>query len=331
MRLTVLPLLRSRGFATLRPDCPALPAERERGRMIEGASSDWQRQAQTQRYPMTRHLAISILAASLVALGMGGCQQGPFQPKTAAKTAPAASGVFQQPSGALASQMQDLNRRVGQLDLNNADLHRQLAQAQQDRQTSQEQVALLQKQLGEVASRLKDTQVAKLESDKQINALQASTRSRGGATITANNSVRQSLAAVAIPGLDIRQDGEVIRIEIPADKLFLPGNAQLQTDGYRILDEVAAAVQRTYSRQRIVVEGHTDDSLSVNPTAAHSLATAQAQAVFGQLVQRGRLPARQLSVLAMGENHPLASNATPAGKAKNRRVEIVVYPDTIDG
>lgn len=280
---------------------------------------------------MTRYLAIPILAAIAVAAFTGGCQQGPFQPKTAAKTAPAATNVFQQPTGQLASQMQDLNRRVGQLDLNNADLHRQLAQAQQDRQTSQEQVGLLQKQLGEVASRLKDTQVAKIEADKQVNALQASTRSRGGATITANNSVRQSLAAVAIPGLDIRQDGEVIRIEVPADKLFSPGTAQLQPDGYRILDEVAAAVQRTYSRQRIVVEGHTDDSLGANPTGAHSLATAQAQTVFTQLVQRGRLPARQLSVLAMGENHPLASNATPAGKAKNRRIEVVVYPDTIDG
>ena len=63
------------------------------------------------------------------------------------------------------------------------------------------------------------------------------------------------------------------------------------------------------------------------------LTSAQAQSVFQQLVRSvSRLPpARQLSVLAMGENHPLASNATPAGKAKNRRIEIVVYPDTIDG
>src|SRR5688572_27663245 len=259
---------------------------------------------------MKRFLAIPIAIACTAAALSGGCQQGPFQPKTAAKTGPAAANVLQ-PNAALASQMQDLNRRVGQLDLNNADLHRQLAQAQQDRQTSQEQVALLQKQLGEVASRLKDTQVAKLEADKQVNALQASTRSRGGAMITANNSVRQSLATVAIPGLDIRQDGEVIRIEVPADKLFSPGTVQLQPDGYRILDEVAAVVQRTYPRQRIVVEGHTDDSFAANPTGAHALATAQAQAVFTQLVQRGRLPARQLSVLAMGENHPLASNATP--------------------
>jgi flagellar motor protein MotB len=277
---------------------------------------------------MMRSPTITVILA--ITAAVVGCKQGPFQPP-AAKQANAANVFQQQSSPALASQMQDLNRRVGQLDLNNADLHRQLAQAEQQRQTSQQQVELLQRQLGEMATRLKDTQVAKQEADKQVTAMQASTRLRGGATITANNSVRQSLATVAIPGLDIRQDGEVIRIEIPGDKLFLPGTAQLQTDGYRILDEVAAAVQRSYPRQRIVVEGHTDDSLTASSTAAHTLTTNQAQAVFAQLVQRGRLPARQLSVLAMGENHPLASNGTPAGKAKNRRIEIVIYPDTMDG
>jgi flagellar motor protein MotB len=270
-------------------------------------------------------LPISLLLACCLA----GCKEGPFAPP-ASQTKAAAVFPQGQQAPAIAAQVQDLNRRVGQLDLNNADLHRQLAQAEQARQTSQDQVSLLQKQLGDMASRLKDTQIAKAEADKQVSAIQASTRARGGATITANNSIRQSLALVSIPGLDVRQDSEVIRIEVPSDKLFTPGTAQLQTDGARILDEVAAAVHRTYPRQRIVVEAHTDDSLGTNPTAAHALTTGQAQAVFQQLVQRGRLPARQLAVLAMGENHPLASNATPAGKAKNRRIEIVVYPDTID-
>ena len=279
---------------------------------------------------MRSSLAISICTAASVLLA-GGCKEGPYAPAMAARDAKATNVFQQQQSQAIVSQMQDLNRRVGQLDMNNADLHRQLAQVEQARQTSQEQVSLLQKQLGEMATRLKDTQLAKAEADRQVSAIQASTRARGGATITANNSIRQSLSLVQIPGLDIRQDGEVIRIEIPGDKLFSPGTAQLQIDGYRVLDEVAAAVQRTYARQRIVVEAHTDDSLGMNATAAHMLTSSQAQAVFQQLVQRGRLPARQLSVLAMGENHPLASNATPAGKAKNRRIEIVVYPDTIDG
>jgi flagellar motor protein MotB len=281
-------------------------------------------------------LSVTLLFFFALAASLAGCKQGPFAPsaKPVNSTA-AAPNIFQQQAQTLTSQVGDLNRRVSQLDLNNADLHRQLAQAdqqrQQERQTAQEQISLLQKQLGDTAARLKDAQLARADADKQVNALQASTRLRGGAAITANNSVRQSLATVAIPGLDIRQDGEVIRIEIPGDKLFLPGTAQLQSDGYRILDEVAAAVQRTYGRQRIVIEGHTDDSLAANPTGAHLLTSAQTQAVFQQLVQRGRLPPRQLSVLAMGENHPLVSNGTPAGKAKNRRVELVVYPDTIDG
>ena len=271
-------------------------------------------------------LAIFFAAAGALAAG---CQQGPFQ---AAAAKPAATGAaYQQQSQALTAQVQDLNRRVSQLDQNNADLHKQLAQHEQARQAAESQVKLLQQQIDVAARQARESLLARQEAEKQVTALQASTRARGGATITANSSIRQSLQTVAIPGLDIRQDGAVIRIEVPGDKLFATGGAQLQADGYRILDEVAAAVQRSYSRQRIVVEAHTDDSLASTPTAAHSLTSAQAQAVFTQLVHRGRLPARQLSVLALGDNHPLASNATPVGKAKNRRIEIVVYPDTIDG
>lgn len=273
------------------------------------------------------------LVCSAAALSQG-CQQGPFQTAKSGSPVqllqPSAASPATSPTATATSHLQELERRLAQLDSNNAELHRQLAQAEQARQAAQQQVSLLQQQLGDVAARLKEMQVAKQQADQQVQALQASTRLRGGATITANNSLRQSLGIVSIPGLEIRQEGEVIRIELPGDKLFVPGTAQLQTDGYRILDEVASAIQRTYPRQRIVIEGHTDDSLAANPTAAHLLTTAQAQAVFAQLVQRGRLPPRQLSVLAMGDNHPLASNATPAGKAKNRRIEIVVYPDPLD-
>ncbi|MEX2174546.1 MAG: OmpA family protein [Pirellulaceae bacterium] len=269
---------------------------------------------------------IAILAA-LVGLCAVGCKNGVFQ--TPATTAPATSSAFQQQAQSLATQVQDLNRRVAQLDLNNTDLHRQLAQSQQQRQTSQDQVELLQKQLGEVAQKYKSSQLAQQDAQKQVGALQASTQFRGGAAITANNSVKQSLSAVSIPGMEIRQEGGVVRIEIPGDKLFVPGSGQLQNDAYRLLDEVSAAILRSYPRQRIVVEGHTDDAAAANPTAAHALTSAQAQAVFAQLVQRGRIPPRQLSILAMGENHPQASNATAAGKAKNRRVEVVIYPDSL--
>jgi chemotaxis protein MotB len=273
-------------------------------------------------------LAVCALACGTLLLAAAGCKNGAFQPPPSATTATGNAAIPQQ-AQALAAQVQDLNRRVTQLDLNNADLHRQLAQKAQQEAAAKEQVALLQKELGTIAQRYKDSQVAQQEAQQKVSALEASTRFRGGASISANSSVRQSLAAVSIPGLDIRQDGELIRIEIPADKLFVPGSPQVQATGQRILDEVAAAIARSYPRQRIVIEGHTDDSFAASPATGHALAGQQAQAVFAQLVERGRLPARQLSVLAMGDNHPLASNATPAGKAKNRRIEIVVYPDSL--
>src|SRR4051812_48196891 len=150
---------------------------------------------------MNTRCAIAILATAAALLCAGGCKEGPFAPMVTQQAKPA-NPLAPQQSTQIASQVSDLNRRVSQLDLNNADLHRQLAQAEQARQASQEQVSLLQKQLGDMAGKLKDTQVAKAEVEKQVNAIQASTRVRGGATITANNSIRQSLAPVAIPGLE---------------------------------------------------------------------------------------------------------------------------------
>jgi flagellar motor protein MotB len=292
--------------------------------------------------PHHRPHRASLLAVLAVCAGLSaaGCKQGPFQPAVAGVAQPntgsiaaattAQSNVWQQQAQSLASQVQDLNRRVGQLDVNNSDLHRQLAQAEQQRTQYTDQVNVLQKQLGEMASKVRDTSLAKQEADKQLTALQASTQFRGGASISANNSVRQSLTPVSLPGINVRQEGEVIRIELPSDKLFAPGSAQLQADGVRILDEVAGAISRSYPRQRVIIEGHTDNSAAFNPAAAHMLSGGQAQAVFQQFVQRNHLPQRQLSILAMGENHPIASNATPAGQSANRRVEVVIYPDALD-
>ena len=53
-------------------------------------------------------------------------------------------------------------------------------------------------------------------------------------------------------------------------------------------------------------------------------------AVFEQLTRRNRLPAKQFFVTAQGANRPLSPNSTQAGRAKNRRVELVVYPDLVE-
>ena len=64
-----------------------------------------------------------------------------------------------------------------------------------------------------------------------------------------------------------------------------------------------------------------------------SSCTARAAAVFDFLTTRTPLKEGQLFIVAHGANHPLVSNATAAGRTRNRRVELVIYPErtTKDG
>lgn len=292
---------------------------------------------------MRVNLVITILlflAGSACALG---CKNNPFVPaggiaQTAAPGAPAATSTtanavasnVAQAQQALNAQLTDLNRRISQLDANNRDLHTQLAQSDQARQQLQSQIGLLQKQLAETTGKIKGYELAKTEAEKRVQAIEASTRIRGGATLSANSNLKQALSAVQITGLEVHQQGDVVRIEMPAEKLFSGSTPTLTADGTRHLDDVAAAIARSYPRQRIVIEGHTDNATQLNPSAAHAMTATQAGAVFQHLVTAGQLKPQQLSILAMGGNHPKASNATPQGQAQNRRIEIVVYPDAYD-
>jgi flagellar motor protein MotB len=245
------------------------------------------------------------------------------------------------------AQLEDLQRRTGQLDSNNNDLHTQIAQSRQQTQLLRDQVGLLQQQLSDSATQLREAQIAQQEAEQQmqlaqqqaaqtskeaeqqIATFQASMQRKVGARITANNSSTAKLTAVNIAGVETRAEGDLIRITIPTDQIFVRGSAQLQTAAYGTLDQAAAAIAKHYSRNIVVIEGHTDNvSLPGSRfTSLHALAAGQATAVFEQLTTRNQLPSAQLRIMAQGPAHPLVSNGSVAGQAQNRRIELVVYPE----
>jgi flagellar motor protein MotB len=123
----------------------------------------------------------------------------------------------------------------------------------------------------------------------------------------------------------------VVRIELPADQLFLPGTAQFHQGAFGLLDRAASVVAQNYPQQIVVIEGHTSSApVPGGRYSNHELAAAQATAVFNQLTQRNRLPSDQLKILSQGPTQPLASNANTAGQAKNRRIELAIYPETAE-
>lgn len=227
------------------------------------------------------------------------------------------------------SQIAEFERRATGLDASNRDLHSQLAQAQQQSKILQDELVLVRRQLSDTANQLAQTQQLATEREKKVEAMMASTQYRGGAVIRPNNSLKADLSKIAIPGVTARQDGDVIRLEIPADNLFVPGTNTLTQNADNVLSQVSGVLQREFAANKVGVEGHTDNQPVRSPyTSVHQLSASMAQTIFDQLTGRYRIDPARLVVVGHGSNHPVVSNATPAGQQRNRRVDLVIYPDS---
>lgn len=119
-------------------------------------------------------------------------------------------------------------------------------------------------------------------------------------------------------------DEQKIIIRISESMLFDPGSDELLKDGLPVLDEVAAALRDLPNDLRI--EGHTDN-IPVNtprfPTN-WDLSSARALKILKYFIDSHKCDPRKLSALGFGEYRPVDSNDTPAGRAKNRRVDITL-------
>lgn len=239
-------------------------------------------------------------------------------------------------------QLAEIRKRALELDADNRQLHTQLAQAQQQSRLMEDQANLLKQQLSDTAQRLatavqgqqeadRKFQLAQQEANQRVSALQATLPRQGSATLRANSSLRQNLSAITIAGLNVRQDGDVIRIELPSDQIFATGSATLTGEAVAAIDAVAKAIQQNYPQQILGIEAHTDNASSPGGSwqSPHQLTAAQAMAIFDQLSERYQFDSRRMFVLGHGPNYPIASNATPGGQQRNRRVEVVVYPETV--
>lgn len=121
--------------------------------------------------------------------------------------------------------------------------------------------------------------------------------------------------------------GEGIAIRISSSLLFHRGRATLAPEAVDVVDRVAAVLAPLPNAIR--VEGHTDDlppEGTQYPNNWH-LSVARALAVLERLVGDGIRPDR-LAAAGYGEQRPIASNADETGRARNRRVDVLVlYPD----
>lgn len=116
------------------------------------------------------------------------------------------------------------------------------------------------------------------------------------------------------------------RIQITLEDGLLFGSAQTRFNqtAVTVLSEVAAALAKIPGQ--ILVEGHTDNRplVSARYPSNWELSTARAAQVVKYLISTKQVVPERLAAVGYADSKPIASNATPAGQATNRRVEIVL-------
>ncbi|MDO9286869.1 MAG: OmpA family protein [Aquabacterium sp.] len=123
--------------------------------------------------------------------------------------------------------------------------------------------------------------------------------------------------ASAGTGIEVaRTNDDRLRLNVPADFSFDIGSATIQPAMRPVLDEIARNLDRNVM---VTIVGHTDSTGS--DALNDRLAVDRASAVRDYLSARGVASSR-VSVQGRGAREPVATNATDAGRAANRRVEI---------
>jgi len=133
--------------------------------------------------------------------------------------------------------------------------------------------------------------------------------------------------ATGFEGMDVAYDAAAGTITVTLDNaiLFDSGKADLKKNRIVELDHIHSVLQQSYAGNMIDVVGHTDaDPIKKSKWKDNwELSSQRALTVIRYLTNKG-FNSAQIRAVGCGESRPVAPNTSTSGKAKNRRVEIVV-------
>jgi chemotaxis protein MotB len=148
---------------------------------------------------------------------------------------------------------------------------------------------------------------------------------------TADSLQEKLKAEIARGDIKLSQSGDRIQVDLVDKILFDSGQAALTARGQEVLGRVAE-VLKTIEDKQILVSGHTDNAPITNEELKKQFATnwelsvARAVNVVRYLSEVGNVPPGHLSAAGYSQYKPVANNATPKGRAANRRIEILLTP-----
>jgi len=123
-------------------------------------------------------------------------------------------------------------------------------------------------------------------------------------------------------GVQVVREGDNIRLVMPNNITFGLNRSEVQSGFYATLNSVAKVLVE-FDESVLAVNGHTDSSGADSYNMELSIKRAQSVANY---LQQQQISGDRLRVRGYGESMPIATNDSEAGRAKNRRVELLIEP-----
>jgi chemotaxis protein MotB len=146
-----------------------------------------------------------------------------------------------------------------------------------------------------------------------------------------SNSLKKA-GGVPLKGVEVTLQERGVKVTLDSRLLFNAGSAQLNERGAKFLDAIASRLRSHLLYHLLHVEGHTDGQpLWKHPVYPSNweLSSARASVVVRHLINIQKFSPRDLAAVGYADTRPVASNTTGEGRAKNRRIDIILFSKAV--
>ncbi|UKT65689.1 OmpA/MotB family protein [Pedobacter mucosus] len=164
-------------------------------------------------------------------------------------------------------------------------------------------------------------------SNKYIKQLVNAKNKSDSLNMVLTNNLTRSLSREELGDVDVQVLKGVVYISLADNMLYKSGSYEVSDKAGETLNKIAKII-KDYDTYDVLIEGNTDNVPISSPNIRNNwdLSSLRASSVVQVLQNKYAVDPKRLTAGGRGEFNPIADNSTPAGKAKNRRTQIIITP-----
>lgn len=242
----------------------------------------------------------------------------------------------------------ELQSRYSRLEADNRELNDKLQGSQRDYSASSARVTSLEEQIAAAKTNLTSLQdaldkcltssgqgnvnISKLvdeinSSNKYIQQLVNAKNKSDSLNLVLTNNLTRSLTREELSDVDVQVLKGVVYISLSDNMLYKSGSYEISEKAGQTLAKIAKII-KDYEGYDVLVEGNTDNVPISKPNIRNNwdLSVLRASSVVQSLINNHGVDPKRLTAGGRGEYNTVADNTTEAGKARNRRTQIIITP-----